>query len=190
MAKVIQVEPTPNPLAFKVILDQTVATGNGRHFAKKEDAFDSPVAQRLLSIHGVQSVFFMNNFIAINKTPGGIWDYIFFQLNEILMSVKDLTPVRGEGDDAGFKQLTPEEFDHLATLQKLEYINRIIDQTIRPGLARDGGGLELLGLEDNVLRVKYQGACGSCPSSTTATLSYISNMLQTRVSPNLTVVPA
>lgn len=190
MAKILQVEPTPNPLAFKVRVDQKVATGNGRHYNKKEEAWDNPVATKIFDVHGVQSLFFMDDFIAITKTEGGIWDFIFFRTNEILMESKDIVAVKGDGEDTSIVQVNPEDFDKMTKEEKLNVINQVIDVTVRPGLARDGGGLELLGLEDNVVRVKYQGACGSCPSSTSATLHYISNMLQDRVSPNLTVEPS
>ncbi len=185
----MMVEPTPNPLAFKLKLNQKVTTGGSRHYNKKEEAWDNPVAQKLFDVHGVESVFFMEDFITINKTPGGIWDFIFFQANEILMAAKDIIPVKGEGETNPGTAAEIGDFDKLSGEEKLALIDKIIDETIRPGLARDGGGLKILGLEDNVLKVQYQGACGSCPSSTAQTLNYISNLLQTRVSPNLTVLP-
>lgn len=181
-------EPTPNPLAFKLRLDQKVTIGGGKQYNKKEECWDSPVAARLFDVHGVESVFLMDDFITINKTPGGIWDFVFFQANEILMSVKDIAPIR-VGEENAFKELKAEEFEKLSSEEKLVYIDRIIDETIRPGLARDGGNLKIIALEENTLRVQYQGACGSCPSSTGATLNYISNMLQSRVSPSLQVIP-
>jgi len=190
MARILYAEPTPNPLAAKLKIDQKVTIGGSKNYAKKEEAWDNPVATKLFDIHGVETVFFMDDFITINKTAGGIWDFIFFQAQEILMAAKEITPLRlGE---VGSEESTIREgdFDKLSAEEKLAYIDRIIDETIRPGLARDGGGLKLLALDGNVLTVKYQGACGSCPSSTAQTLNYISTMLQHRVSPNLTIVPA
>ncbi len=190
MAKIDHVETTPNPLAMKIVLDQKVTNGGSRHYSSKTEAFDSPLVARLFDIHGVSSVFIMDNFLTLNKTQGGIWDYIFFQLNEVLMSMKDIAPVNGIGA-SGNATVVPAEFDMLPKKDKIKIINEVIDETIRPGLARDGGGLEILDLDEaNVLKIKYQGACGSCPSSTTATLNYISNLLQNKVSPNLTVMPA
>ena len=48
---------------------------------------------------------------------------------------------------------------------RLIRINEILDERIRPALAGDGGWLEIMGLKENTLTIKYQGACGSCPSS-------------------------
>lgn len=192
MAKMLQIEPTPNPLAYKIRLDQKVTDGGSRHYAKKEEAYDNPLAQKFFDIHGVESVFFMEDFITVAKTSGGIWDFIFFKTNEILMEVREIRPiVTGEAGSKA-KAVNGEfwgEFEKLTSEERLTRINEVLDEKIRPGLARDGGGLTILGLEGNTLRVRYQGACGSCPSSTAQTLNYISTLLQERVSPDLSVMP-
>ncbi|NIA10890.1 MAG: NifU family protein [Nitrospiraceae bacterium] len=46
-----------------------------------------------------------------------------------------------------------------------EKIKTAIDK-IRPSLQMDGGDIELVGVEDNIVKVKLKGACGSCPMST------------------------
>lgn len=188
MAHILFAEPTPNPLAYKLRLDQAVTIGGAKQYAKKEEAWDNPVAQKLFDVHGVDSVFFMDDFITINKTAGGIWDFIFFQTHEILEVAGKITPIR-VGDATPGQEVAEKDFGTLSPTEKIAHIDRIIDETIRPGLARDGGNLQILGLEENTLRVRYQGACGSCPSATGATLNYIANMLQSRVSPDLQVIP-
>ena len=71
---------------------------------------------------------------------------------------------------------------------RLIRINEILDERIRPALAGDGGWLEVLGIKDNTLTIKYQGACGSCPSSISGTLMAIEGMLRQEVDPELEVV--
>ena len=66
----------------------------------------------------------------------------------------------------------------------LDRINAVLDERIRPGLAGDGGGLQVLGLVDNTLTVRYQGACGTCPSAIAGTLMAIENMLRMDVDPS------
>ncbi|MOA65598.1 NifU-like domain protein [compost metagenome] len=51
----------------------------------------------------------------------------------------------------------------------------------------DGGGLEVLELSAGVLKVHYQGACGTCPSSMYGTLAAIENLVHL-VDPSLKVV--
>lgn len=69
----------------------------------------------------------------------------------------------------------------------MAFVNAIFDETVRPGLASDGGGLQLVEIVDKVVRIEYQGACGSCPSSTSGTLFFIENVLRSRVNPELIV---
>jgi Fe-S cluster biogenesis protein NfuA len=83
----------------------------------------------------------------------------------------------------------------LATLPKggdvalLQQINALLDDRVRPALAGDGGGLQVLGLEGKTLFIRYQGACGSCPSSSAGTLMAIQNLLQAEVDEALVVTP-
>ena len=71
---------------------------------------------------------------------------------------------------------------------RLLRINEILDEKVRPYLMGDGGYLEILSLKDHTLNIRYQGACGSCPSSLTGTLMAIEGMLKQEVDPELEVI--
>jgi Fe-S cluster biogenesis protein NfuA len=71
---------------------------------------------------------------------------------------------------------------------RLLKINEILDERVRPALMGDGGYLEVLDLKEHTLSIRYQGACGSCPSSLTGTLMAIEGMLKQEVDPELEVV--
>jgi Fe-S cluster biogenesis protein NfuA len=77
----------------------------------------------------------------------------------------------------------------MSPAQRVLAIDRLLDKEVRPGLAGDGGGLEVVSLEENVLQIHYEGACGTCPSSTSGTLSYIESILRSNLAPDLQVVP-
>jgi Fe-S cluster biogenesis protein NfuA len=47
----------------------------------------------------------------------------------------------------------------------MEQVQEVLDK-LRPFLLRDGGDVELIDVEDGVVKVRLLGACGSCPSST------------------------
>jgi Fe-S cluster biogenesis protein NfuA len=64
----------------------------------------------------------------------------------------------------------------------------VLDETVRPALANDGGGLTVLDFSDNTLRIRYQGACGSCPSSATGTLRAIENILHSSLKQEIRVI--
>ncbi|MFD2705426.1 MULTISPECIES: NifU family protein [Salibacterium] len=44
-------------------------------------------------------------------------------------------------------------------------VNEVLEK-LRPFLLRDGGDVELVDVEDGIVKVRLMGACGSCPSST------------------------
>ncbi len=46
----------------------------------------------------------------------------------------------------------------------LERVNTVLD-TIRPMLIADGGNVDLVSVEDGIVKLKLRGACGSCPMS-------------------------
>ena len=69
----------------------------------------------------------------------------------------------------------------------IEKVNEIIENTIRPALQRDGGDMSVVGLEGNVLRIKYQGACGCCPHAATGTLNAIQDVLRKEYDPDIVV---
>lgn len=46
-----------------------------------------------------------------------------------------------------------------------DQVEEVIDK-LRPFLQRDGGDVELVDVEDGIVKLRLMGACGSCPSST------------------------
>ena len=59
----------------------------------------------------------------------------------------------------------------MTDLEKYEMIDKFLDEHIRPALAGDGGGVELELVKGHEVIVSYQGACGTCPSSSGATIN-------------------
>ncbi len=46
----------------------------------------------------------------------------------------------------------------------IEKVKKVLEE-IRPALQADGGDIDFVGIDNNVVKVKLLGACGSCPSS-------------------------
>ena len=72
-------------------------------------------------------------------------------------------------------------------LYQLRKIDKILDQSIRPHLQMDGGDIELITLEENILTLRYLGACGGCPSASGGTLRVIENHLKSQLASNIKV---
>ena len=52
---------------------------------------------------------------------------------------------------------------------------------IRPALQADGGGVELVDVNEGVVKVKLQGACGSCPMATMTLKNGIERILKEQI---------
>lgn len=178
MLIVQDVDLTPNPQALKFILNERLLNFETRNFPIKENAQDDPLAKGIFEIEGVVSVFYMDKFITIEKASNVSWGQIQKPFVEFIKSFDK-------------SSIPPEKEIEGSTLEETELlrkINELLDQRVRPALAGDGGGLEVLGLDGNILKIRYQGACGSCPSSIRGTLVAIENLLRREVNPTIEVV--
>jgi Fe-S cluster biogenesis protein NfuA len=179
MPKVINIEPTPNPDALKFICQPALLRGGTRSFKDFASAVGDPLASAIFALGKVTSVFYMDRFVTVNKEAGSEWSDLIDPVCEAIEDVK--LEVESTG---GLMASDPEG----AQDEKLKKIHDLLDNRIRPGLAGDGGGLEVISFDGDTLQIAYHGACGSCPSSTTGTLRYIEGMLQEEVDPNIRVI--
>lgn len=179
MLMVQDVDLTPNPQALKFILNEKLLNKEARSFKSKEEAQNDPLAKGIFEIPGVVSVFYMDKFITIEKEPSVQWGQIQRAFVEFMKKFdKTLIPAEKENFNISREEETA----------LLKRINEVIDTRVRPALAGDGGGLEIRGLEGYTLKIRYQGACGSCPSSIRGTLVAIENLLKREVNPAIEVV--
>lgn len=195
MAKVVKTSETPNPLAIRFHLDCKVVASGSRSYPDVESAQADKTATRLFELPYVTSVFYVGTTVTVNKDEDGDWNDLISPIADILEESvsaaeepKSETP-EGEFDPyaAGAHIARPEDFFKLTLEDQVGHLNRIFDEMVRPGLAGDGGGLELMGIEGTTVRIHYEGACGSCPSSTSGTLMYIEGAVQRKAHPELTV---
>lgn len=176
----ITIQPTPNPNALKFILDNDVKTEGKVSFKTPQDCKDIPLAAALFDLRGVDQIHFFQNVITISKFSFEDWDSLEPAVQTCIESFID-------DHDPNFKVNNPED-DRRANLSpEIRQIEEILDKKIRPGLQGDGGDIAVKDFKDNVLIVKYQGACGTCPSSTTGTLEAIRSILRDEVNPDIEV---
>jgi len=179
MLLVQDVDITPNPQALKFILNQKLLIRETRNYRSKEEAANDPLAKGIFEIPGVVSLFYMDKFITIEKESTAQWGQIQRPFVEFIKNF-DQSTIPAE-------ITTTENIDEDETAL-LKKINEILDHRVRPALAGDGGGLLVKGLEGYTLKVSYQGACGSCPSSIRGTLVAIENLLRREVNPSIEVI--
>ena len=175
------IEFTPNPNAQKFNVEAVLTDGSSKSFDSKADAEKDPLALALFNLEGVVTVFYLENFVSVSKSADADWDILRKSVSKIIENFDLKTMQKQEVTE------TPEKTDSDAG-GMLAQINKVIDEKVRPALAGDGGGLDVVGLEDHTVSVRYQGACGTCPSSIQGTLVAIENLIKEEVDENLKVV--
>lgn len=182
MPKISDIEETPNPNAVKFILKEPISNGTAHSFPSAETAEGDPLAKALFDVGHVVSVFYMDRMITVEKDEEGDWDDLLPTL-AVPIRAAESTASAGIAAAVGGPLAAVMSDD-----PRLLRINEILDEKVRPALAGDGGWLEVMGLKDHTLTIKYQGACGSCPSSLSGTLMAIEGMLKQEVDPEMEVV--
>jgi Fe-S cluster biogenesis protein NfuA len=188
MPKISDIEETPNPNAVKFILKEPVTNGTARQFNSAEKAASDPLAKSLFDVGQVVSIFYMDRMITVEKEDLADWDEL---LPALAVPIRAADSVATTNAPAGATAATGVGGAIAAVMSddpRLMRINEILDEKVRPALMGDGGYLEVLGLKEHTLSIRYQGACGSCPSSLTGTLMAIEGMLKQEIDPDLEVI--
>lgn len=186
MPKIAEIEPTPNPNAMKFVLKEPLTWGISHSYDSMEAAADDPLAVQLFAIPHVTNVFYVDHWITVTQDGGAQWPDL---LREIAKPIREAPSAESHSGTLAAAHATAIDDETLSEEDrlKLSTIIDLIDERVRPFLQNDGGDLYVVGLEGKTVKVHYQGACGSCPSSLTATLGGIEGLVRT-VDPELQVV--
>jgi len=148
----IQSRETPNPNGRIYVCDRMLAHGPPLFFDNQDQA--PPFARQLLGIEGISAVLFRENTLTVERVSNAIWDTLDSQVDIGLKSYfLACGRVLTNADSSNFR--TPLENE----------IMDVLRETILPGIHRDGGDLNLIGVRDGVVQVSLVGACRSCPAS-------------------------
>jgi Fe-S cluster biogenesis protein NfuA len=182
MPKISDIQETPNPNAVKFILREPVTHGVARQFGSIDQAQADALARSLFDVGSVVSVFYMDNMITVEKEDPADWDDLLPTLAVPIRAAESVATAPGASAIGGaIAAVTSDD-------PRLLQINNILDEKVRPALMGDGGYVEVIGLKEHTLTIRYQGACGSCPSSLSGTLMAIEGMLKQEVDPEMEVV--
>ena len=189
--QVLSIQPTPNPNAYKFIVDKQLLEAGSRHYNTAEEAQGDALAVAVFAVPGVETLYFAENFLTVSTATDADWRALHEQVKGVLdthyvEAEESAKTTRAAG--ATTAPVTAETVTDNPVL--LQQINALLDDRVRPALAGDGGGLEIVSLENKALTIRYQGACGSCPSSIAGTLKAIENLLQMELDQELAVVSA
>jgi Fe-S cluster biogenesis protein NfuA/NifU-like protein involved in Fe-S cluster formation len=81
-------------------------------------------------------------------------------------------------------------WSEIELFEKVRRIEAVLDAQVRPALASDGGGIDLVDLQGDELSVQYQGACGNCSAAIGGTLQFVQDSLNNHLGTNLKVTVA
>ena len=164
----VQTEVTPNPNSLKFLPGKKVSNSGPYEITNKNET-QNALVRNLLSINGVEGIFLGEDFISINKKEIIKWD----EIKQIVISC--INDFYSEGKEFVIDESLEE---HNSNLDELEQkIVKILDEKIRPAVARDGGDIKFKEFKDGVVKVQLQGSCSGCPSSTMTLKQGVQNLL-------------
>ena len=164
----VQTEITPNPNSLKFLPGKIVSESGSFEITKKDET-NNELVRNLLSVNGVEGIFLGKDFISINKYDETKWD----EIKHIIISL--INDYYSSGKEYVIKKDLNEATESLKDIEK--QIVKILDQKIRPAVAKDGGDIKFEEFKNGVVKVKLQGSCSGCPSSTMTLKQGVQNLL-------------
>lgn len=179
----IYTEITPNPASLKFVADKVLMPSGNADFPNPESAVDAPLVKKLFEFNFVAGVFLGHNFLTVTKVEDRTWEELipilknairdFLESGEPIILNQDPEPIAYDGDEDPV----------------IRKIKQLLNDNIRPAVAMDGGDITFEGFEDGTVKLRLQGACSGCPSSTMTLKMGIEGLL-TRMVPEVKVVEA
>jgi Fe-S cluster biogenesis protein NfuA len=164
----VQTETTPNPNSLKFLPGKIVSNGGSFEITKKDDV-KNILIRNIMSISGVEGIFLGKDFISINKYDDTSWD----EIKHIVISF--INDFYSDGKEFVIDRDLFESNENLGEIEKK--IIKILDEKIRPAVAKDGGDIRFKEFKDGVVMVQLQGSCSGCPSSTQTLKQGVQNLL-------------
>ena len=164
----VQTEITPNPNSLKFLPGKKVSN-SGSFEVTKKDEVNNVLVRNLLSINGVEGIFLGEDFISVNKNESTSWE----EIKHIVISL--INEYYSEGKDFVIDNNFEDSNLNLSEIE--QNIMKILDQKIRPAVAKDGGDIKFKEFKDGIVRVQLQGSCSGCPSSTMTLKQGVQNLL-------------
>ena len=164
----VQTEITPNPNSLKFLPGKAVSRCGSFEITKKDET-NNELVRNLLSINGVEGIFLGKDFISINKYDDTPWE----EVKHIIISL--INDFYSTGKECVIENSLNQKTEDLNDLEKK--IIKILDEKIRPAVARDGGDIRFKEFKDGIVKVQLQGSCSGCPSSTMTLKQGVQNLL-------------
>ena len=164
----VQTEVTPNPNSLKFLPGKKVSNSGPYEITNKEE-FQNELVRNILSVNGVEGIFLGQDFISVNKNENIKWE----EIKHIVISL--INDFYADGKEFVIDENIDKEVSDLSEIETK--IVKILEEKIRPAVARDGGDIKFKEFKDGVVKVQLQGSCSGCPSSTMTLKQGVQNLL-------------
>ena len=164
----VQTEVTPNPNSLKFLPGKKVSNSGPYEITNKED-IQNELVRNILSVNGVEGIFLGQDFISVNKKDNINWD----EIKHIVISL--INDFYADGKEFVIDENIKDKDLDLSEIESK--IVKILEEKIRPAVARDGGDIKFKEFKDGIVKVQLQGSCSGCPSSTMTLKKGVQNLL-------------
>ena len=164
----VQTEVTPNPNSLKFLPGKKVSNSGPYEITNKDD-IQNELVRNILSVNGVEGIFLGQDFISVNKSENNKWD----EIKHIVISL--INDFYADGKEFVIDENIKEENFDLSEIELK--IVKILEEKIRPAVAKDGGDIKFKEFKNGVVKVQLQGSCSGCPSSTMTLKQGVQNLL-------------
>ena len=168
----VQTQKTPNPNSLKFLPGKMISNVDSMEFFKKDIIdIDNRLIRNILSIDGVESMFLGLDFLSVNKNDNADWE----DIKHIVISL--INEFFDEGNqliiDKNLNKINNQDYKEIE-----KKIIHVLETKVKPAVANDGGDIKFLNYKDGIVKVKLQGSCAGCPSSTITLKQGVQNLLK------------
>src|SRR5690349_18629188 len=136
MPKIAEIEPTPNPNAMKFILKEPLTWGITRSYDNAAQAEGDPLAAALFDVEHVTNVFYVDHWLTVTQDGQTEWPEL---LRKLAPPIREAPAADEQSADTAAQAFPPTEEMSEADRERLDKINEILDEQVRPYLQGDGG---------------------------------------------------
>ena len=168
----IETEITPNPETLKFIVGNEYIFQTNIEIKNEKEAKRFKFSRDFFQLKGVKRIFIGENFVAVTKEKDVTWNYLKTKVLTFMLDYISSNKIIIE------KQVIKKILKKNKKNKISSDIEKIIDEKVRPAVARDGGDIIFENFDKGIVYLTLKGACAGCPSSTATLKQGIENLLQ------------
>lgn len=176
----VYTEANPNPQALKFVVNYMLV-GESEHFEfDRQHTDQSPFAAALLAeFPEIEKVFISANFFTLTKQIDASWEALARPVKQFIQAyLEQNQPLLKNSQLDNPPQNSPDNDSPV-----VRKIKAILEEYVKPAVEQDGGAITFHAFDEasGQVKVRLQGACSGCPSSSLTLKAGIENLLRRMV---------